>query len=229
MRLRIFGIPKTALFCVGFLPAVLWLAFHPWSLLYRSEEFYWVLGAGFMTAVGFTALFRSGWFRSRYFVYGMSVLVLVHELVRSVVRRDFPAMGGGILCLGVLIAVGLWLERRVASASLNPECFWFEGEPLMMNQVEASVKLGEESYPARVRRIDSRGLFLFLDPPVSFRRNQIVEVWLRSGKDEVEGQARIQASFHGGKTGLGLQFLSKDLYHFSRYTALVQQLRGRGL
>jgi hypothetical protein len=99
----------------------------------------------------------------------------------------------------------------------------------MMNQVEASVKMGEESYPARVRRIDEQGLFLFLDPSVSFSRSQIVEVWIRAGAYEVEGEARIQASFHGEKTGLGLQFLSKDLYHFSRYTALVQQLRGKGL
>ena len=229
MRLRIFGIPKAALFCVGFLPAALWLAFHPYSLLYRSEEVYWVLGVGLSSALGFTAAMGSGWFVSRYFVYGMSVSVLVYELIRSVGRRDFLSMGAGILCLGVLIAVGLWLERRVASACLNPRCEWFEGEPLMMSQVEASVKWGEEALPARLRRIDEQGLFLFLDPPFSFSPNQYVEVWLRLGGFEVQGEARIRASFIGEKTGLGLQFLRKDLYHFSRYTALVQQLRGRGL
>ncbi len=229
MRLRIFGVPKVALFCAGFLPAAFWLAFHPYSLLYPSEELYWVLASGFLAAAGFAICLSLGWFGSRYLVYGMSVYVLAYELIRSVGRRDFLSIGGGILCLAVLIAVGLWLEKRVSSASLNPRCEWFEGEPLMMNQIEAAVRFGEDSHPARVRCIDSGGLFAFIDPPISFTKNQTVEVWLRLGSDEVEGQARIQASFQGEKTGLGLQFLRKDLYHFSRYTALVQQLRGKGL
>jgi len=229
MRLRVFALPRFALFVTGLLPALIWFSFHATAVILQKEEIYWVLGTGLLGAVMFTSCLRRGLFAFRTVLYLCLGAVILAELVQSVLDRDFIALGGALISLAVVIAAGLWLERKVDSASLNPGHHWFEGSPKCFTQVEVKVKFEQEWVMAHLRKIDSQGLFVFFDSPISLKPGRRVSVSLGTRQSQVEGEAQIASSFSGERPGLGLQFLAKDLYHFTGYTALVQELRGKGL
>ena len=147
----------------------------------------------------------------------------------AVLDRDFVSLGIALIAFFVFVGAMLWLERKIASAALNPGHVWFEGELRLIPGLTARIGDGELSCAARVRKVDSGGFFLFLDQPISFRPSQRLTFEMTSSHRKIEGEARIAAHFSGEKMGLGLQFLPKDLYHFGDYSALVQELRGRGL
>jgi len=229
MRLRIHGIPKLALFGLGFSPALIWCVFHLNSVFFRKEDFIWISVLGLMLAFAFVYSITRGWFAGRYLVYSANFLAVLVDISIAVGDRDFLLLGASLGLLSLSILSVLWLEKKLTLASLNPLHRWFEGEVQLMGRVEAQVSSGGAVYPARLRRIDKEGMFLFLNQSVSFKKNQKLGFQLVHGPWSVEGECRVRASFHERSPGFGLQFLPKDLYHFSQYTALVQSLRGKGL
>jgi hypothetical protein len=229
MRLRIFAIPRLALFVAGMFPSLTWCAFHPVSVTFQREDFFWVVGIGICTGFFLSVLIRRGFFLARYFVYLLFTLGIGVTLLGAVMDRDFASLGIGLVAFFLFLGIVIWLEKNIDSAALNPEHEWYEGVLRMIPTLAASIRLGDHLHPAHVRRIDSRGMFLFFDQPVSFKAGQRVVVEMDSGTRKVSGEAKVAARFEGKKVGFGLQFLPKDLYHFAEYSALVQELRGRGL
>jgi hypothetical protein len=234
MRLRIFAIPRLALFFAGLFPSLTWCAFHPLAVIYRREEFFWVAGLGVLIGVLFATLVRRGIFLARYFLQALFLLEIAVVLVGAVLDRDFVSLGIALLAFFIFTWIVLWLEKKILQAPLNPGHFWFEGDPRVIPNLKAVLKPegSRETDPgtrAQVRRMDQQGVFLFLDQPFSFKPRQKVLLEMELHGRKIEGEARVAAHFKGEKMGLGLQFLPKDLYHFADYSALVQELRGRGL
>ena len=211
------------------LPSLTWCAFHPFSVLYHREDFFWVCGIGVIMGILYSTLIRRGFFIARHFLSVIFLVGIGVALVSAVLDRDFVSLGIALIAFFVFVGTMLWLERKIASAALNPGHVWFEGELRLIPGLTARIRDGELSCEARVRRVDSEGFFLFFDQPFSFRPNQRLMVEMTSSHRKIEGEARVSAHFSGEKMGLGLQFLPKDLYHFGDYSALVQELRGRGL
>src|SRR6202012_305429 len=109
----------------------------------------------------------------------------------------------------------LWVEKRVASAHLNPRVRWFEGDPLTDSKVETRVNLGTDWKEARIRMIDEKGFFVFVKQRVDFKPLQTVSFELSFRGAKIVGEARLTSSFDGENPGFGLQFSPKDLYHFT--------------
>ncbi len=229
MRLRVFGVSRLLLVIYGLFPLLVWSGFHSPSIIYRREEAAWAIALGLIFCIGFVFFFRRGGFWVRYAWAGLTLMELLWEIVPAVSERDFASIGGILGALLSGVAMAIWLERKVDSASLNPGALWFEGGLKSIPRIRARVKSGEGWIPARVRRIDERGLFLLQETTAGVRAGQTVEFELEHEGQGVEGEGRVVAFFVDSLPGLGLLFLPKDLYHFQQYTALVRRLRGEGL
>ena len=226
MRLKIYGIPRIALFLFGVLPGFVGLSFHHEFLHYRSLDTVWFTIVSLSLALTFYYFFLNGVFRIRYLILTALAVQIVFELMIAVMDRSFPNLGFGILVFTVAAAISIWFERRVNAACLNPQTSWYEGDPRTYPKV--SLKIGE-GHVAKIRLIDEEGFFVFLKGPIAFRPLERLPFELQYKNFQISGEARITASFIGEKIGFGLQFSPKDLYHFNQYTALVQRLRGEGL
>jgi hypothetical protein len=229
MRLRVFGIPRLLLIGYGLFPWIIWAGFHLSSILYRREDAWWASGLGLFFCAGFVYFFRRGGFWIRYTWAGLVLLELLWEIVPAVSERDFASIAGILGALLVGVAMAIWLERKVGSASLNPGAFWFEGELKSIPRIRARIRSGDLWLQARIRKIDERGLFLLQEATFGVRAGQFLEFELEHEGQKVGGEGRVVAFFMDALPGLGLQFLPKDLYHFQQYTALVRRLRGEGL
>lgn len=229
MRLRVYGIPKLALILFGLLPGVAAFFFHHETFIYRRVDAIGLAVGSGVLAFFFLFFFLSGVFRIRYLILNLLYGQIIIELFASVADRNFVNLGVGILMFSVSASISLWLERKVASSHLNPKAKWFEGDPFTDSKVATRVKFADQWYEARIRSIDEKGFFVFVEKGHSFKSLQTVSFELGFKDAKVTGDARITASFKGEKSGFGLQFSPKDLYHFSQYTALVQRLRGEGL
>ena len=229
MRLRIFGIPRGALFALGLMPALIWFSFHFSVIQFKREEFAWVTSLGLLLSLAFTFSLRRGLFTARYLVYLAIGFVILAELLSSVSNRDFPAMAGALLFFAGAVYSGLWLERWISSAQVNPECDWFDGNPKVIPHLNATLLLETGSIPAKIRKVDFEGVFVFLDSPISLKPHQKVRLKLDLDGSLIECDAVISSEFSGEKQGFGLQFLKKDHDHSSELTQGVQRLRGKGL
>ncbi len=229
MRLRVFGIPRLLLTVYGLFPWIIWSGFHVPSILYRREDAWWATGLGLLFCTGFVFFFRRGGFWIRYAWAGLALMELLWEIIPAVSERDFVLIGGVLGMLVVGVAMAIWLERKVDSASLNPGALWFEGELKAIPRIRARIRAGDAWLLAKIRKIDERGLFLLQESSLGVRAGQVLEFEIEHEDQKVEGEGRVVAFFKDTLPGLGLQFLPKDLYHFQQYTALVRRLRGEGL
>jgi hypothetical protein len=59
-------------------------------------------------------------------------------------------------------------------------------------------------------------------------KNTIVSVKIRYRDLEFEGEAGLKSVFRDRWLGMGLQIQPKDLYHFTQYGKIVQNLKGEG-
>ena len=127
------------------------------------------------------------------------------------------------------MATSFWLERRVGAADLNPNLHWFEGEPKLMTQIAAKLKFEDLWQEGQIRAIDRNGFFIFLDTLAKPPKARRFPFELKFKDLSFAGEGQINAHYSGARSGFGLQFYPKDLYHFSQYTALVERLKGEGL
>jgi hypothetical protein len=229
MRLRIFGIPKILLMFLGFLPALLWCAFHLDILSCHEKNWSLVVGSGFVISAIFTYFFSRGFFGVRFGILLLAVLIFSDAFISAMMERDFLKLAIALACFAVSAFLFFWLEKRVRGADLNPNLSWFEGDPKFLPSLEAKLKVGEVWESAQVRVIDRNGFFAFLETSAALPPKKLVSFELSFKNTVVLGESRLNAHFIGAKSGFGLQFLPKDLYHFSQYTALVERLKGEGL
>jgi hypothetical protein len=182
-------------------------------------------------------LIKRGMFRARFSFYGLLMIELMYELFSGVADRNFGRIGLGLLFLGFIVVIYRWLEGRIESAQINPKIEWYEGEPKTLPHLKARVRIEEEWFEAQVRLLDRKGVFLFLkgwNREKRLKAKMPLSFELSFRNQTVEGDGRITSWFENEydqvchSPGIGLQFLPKDLYHFSQYTALVESLKGEG-
>lgn len=246
MRFRVWGINYLQLWSIATVPLLFWVGFRlndqrdvlfsSLFALYRPFVI-WALPIYFVFSFAWIYLLKRGVFRSRNAFYALCGIQLVYELVTAVFERGFSRIGLGLVFLLFMAAIYRWLESRVTSAELNPQVEWFEGAPKVYPRVEAKIKIGDQWFEAQVRRIDPKGLFVFLknwDQDMKLLRSRTpVEFELQFRAQQVDGEAKVASLFMNSeaqsqKPGIGLQFSPKDLYHLSQYTALVESLKGEG-
>jgi hypothetical protein len=229
MRLKIFGIPKISLIFLGLVPAILWCAFHASSLSLREHVLEYAVVIGLTISVIFTGFLSRGFFGVRFGILFFSGIVMGEAFCSAMMDRDFWKLGLALLLFGLSIPLYFWFESRVNGADLNPRLRWFEGEPKLLPQLKARIQISGAWLEGSVRTIDRNGFFVFLDDPKLSLPRKGIPFELTFRDSEVAGTAKLSAQFFGQHAGFGLQFLPKDLYHFSQYTALVERLKGEGL
>jgi hypothetical protein len=247
MRYQVWGIKRFELLAAALFPLFSW-AFFRWydepqlSLLslfnFYRPYFLWSLPLYVLFSAAWIILFRRGWFAARFCFYAIALSALAIEIYFSVSSRDFTRVGIGLVFFVSLFGIYRWLENQVGCAHFNPRIRWFEGEPKTIPLIQAKVKLGEDWHEASVRTCDERGFFLLFQKPLAaeslalIRARPVVAFELNFRKVAADGEAKIMSLFSpstpGTNAGLGLQFLPKDLYHFSQYTALIESLKGEG-
>lgn len=229
MRLKVFGIPKILLVLIGLLPTALWCIFHLNLLSYHERSAPTIVAAGFALSLIFTYFFSRGLFAFRFVVLLCAGVVFGDAFISAMIERDFLKLAFALAAFGATVFLFFWVEARVQGADVNPKLKWFEGKPKFLPELEARLKIGDSWVSGQVRAIDRRGFFVFLADSITKPTQSTISFALSFKNSEVEGQSKLSAQFFGETAGFGLQFLPKDLYHFSQYTALVERLRGEGL
>ncbi len=247
MRSRVWGVPLSQLSLISLIPLLLWVLFRgtepahlrwPVFIHFYQKPLFFCVSFYFLLTVAWVQFFRRGWFSSRWVLYVLSLGEILYEFYTSVNERDFFRMS---FSLGTLIGLAFffyrWLEKKVWSASLNPGVHWYEGIPRGISHITASIEINQIWYTAQLKKIDHQGLFLFLqnDKASTFSNElqELVPFKIGYSSERIEGEGRSAAFFYDpqcpGYFGIGLQFLPKNLYHFSEYTGLVEKLKGSGL
>jgi len=246
MRFRVWGIKLVQLWTVACVPVLFWFLFRWYEqpeisalslLRFFQPVLSWALPIYAVFSFVWIFLAKRGFYQARFSFYALIVIQLGFELFSAVADRSFGRIGIGLLLLAILVLIYRWLESRIDSAQINPRIRWFEGEPKALPHLQAKIRIHEAWYEASVRVLDRKGLFLLLKgwehgvrelkvkTPLAFE--------LRFRDKTIEGEGKMAALFWNvpldqPRPGIGLQFLPKDLYHFSQYTALVESLKGEG-
>ena len=144
-------------------------------------------------------------------------------------------MMSGIICVAVFLIFFQWLEQKIHLAQYNPGIRWFEGLPQFFPRVKLEVYWGGKWHKASLRKIDHQGMFLFLQPAEDsslkiesrrVTRKSLLPLKLQYRDHFFEGDAKLQSVFYERWLGMGLQICPKDLYHFTQYSKIVQNLKG---
>lgn len=223
------GISRLILFFMGILPLLFALTFHA-----VSPE---MIVLGLLVAVLWVFFLSRGFYRFTK-VYFWTVLTgLTLELIFALRDKNFFQMTCGIVCVATFLASFQWLERQMGLAQHNPGIKWFEGLPQFFPRVQVEVFWREKWHRASLRKIDHHGMFLFLQQSeaesAAFRVNRtskksVLPLKLQYRDHVFEGDAKLQSVFYERWLGMGLQICPKDLYHFTQYSKVVQNLKGEG-
>ena len=230
MRFRVWGLKRLSLMMISCVPLMMLFLFHS---SFQRNTWFWILPFYFLWTSIWIYFLRRGFFSIRFGFYSMNFAWITFELCDALFHRNLERSGGALLAFIGLVLVSRWLEVRVVSAPMNAMIHWYEGDPKALPQVMAKIEWRGESFFAQVRRVDEKGLFVILNDAriESFSDLlpfETVSFELHFGKLSSDGEAKVVSGFFAEKIGLGLQFLPKDLYHFSQYTGLVESLRGEG-
>ena len=245
MRYQVWGLRTSQLLCTALLPFLFWVSFR-WrdrqdlslsSFLHFYRMNLIVVGSIYLVlSLVWVFLMKRGIFSSRRALYLVAISEFIYEIFQAVASRDLVKMGLWLCLFLVLGLVYRWLEGKIQAAHLNPKVEWYEGRPQVISRVSVKLKIQDSWWEAGVRRMDRQGLFVFLKDQPSDRQSlleslgseRVLGFEMTFRGQAVEGDGRVRSVFSGEQAGIGLQFLPKDLYHFSQYTALVESLRGEG-
>jgi hypothetical protein len=228
-RFYSWGISKSFLFLIGFFPVLFALAFRPvlpeLAFLGVLFSLSWV----FLISRGFYILTRI------YFWLILSGLTL--QLVFALQDRSFLQMFTAMICVLIFLFSFQWLERQLSRAQYSPGVKWYEGLPKIFPKVQIEVFWKEKWHQASLRKIDDYGMFLFLqrseEDAEAFElsrqiRKMKLGLKIRYRDHQFEGEAGVKSVFIDRWLGFGLQICPKDLYHFTQYGKIVQNLKGEG-
>jgi hypothetical protein len=181
--------------------------------------------------------------------YGFWAAEFLLELWQSVQARNLWFLFFSLIYFFLMLILYRWLEARVESAPMNPKIHWFEGHPKSLPRLSAQVRLQPDAewIRARVRRIDSQGVFLLLEEATKkteIKPGRVIEFCLEHPSRQAKGVGELVSALdHENRDsgqdrgrmvksnsviGIGLLFLPKDLYHLTEYSALYQDARGEG-
>ncbi len=223
------GISRWILFLMGIFPLLFVSAFH-----FISPE---LIIAGLLLAVLWVFFLSRGFYRFTKFYFWCLLSGLTLELILALRDKNFFQMGIGIACVITFLAFFQWLERQMGRAQHNPGIRWFEGLPQFFPRVQIEVFWKEKWHRASLRKIDDYGMFLFLQQSGSEAeqlkvnqsvRNTVLTLKIQYREHTFEGDAKLQSVFYERWLGMGLQICPKDLYHFTQYSKIVQNLKGEG-
>jgi hypothetical protein len=223
------GISKVILFVMGLLPLLFVLAFHEVSLE--------LVISGIFLALFWVFVISRGYYQfSKIYFWGV-LSVLTVELIFALRDKNFIQMSLGILFVLSLLALFDWLEKQMVRAQYSPGIKWYEGLPQFFPKVQIEVFWDQQWHRASLRRIDDFGMFVFLQKSEQVSGSLKVDSTLKKStlplkiqyRDHFfEGDAKLQSVFYERWLGMGLQICPKDLYHFTQYSKIVQNLKGEG-
>jgi len=228
-RFQTWGISKSLLFLMGIFPVLFTLAFHP----VRPE----LAAVGVVASIFWVFLLSRGFYILAKLYFWFILSGLTFELVYALKYKNFVQMTTATVCVLIFLFSFQWLERQLARAQYDPDVKWYEGLPKLFPRVHIEVFWNEEWHQASLRKIDDFGLFLFLQKSESqveeFRLNRqsraaSLPVKIRYRDHQFEGEAGLKSVFLDRWLGMGLQIRPKDLYHFTQYGKIVQNLKGEG-
>lgn len=223
------GIPKSILFLIGFFPVLFALVFRP----VRPE----LAILGILFSLSWVFLISRGFYILTRFYFWLILSGLTFQLVLALKDRSFFQMFTAIICVLIFLFSFQWLERQLSRAQYSPGVKWYEGLPKLFPKVHVEVFWNQEWRPANLRKIDDYGLFLFLQKSEvdveDFQLTRLIRkanlpLKIRYRDHQFEGEAGIKSVFLDRWLGLGLQIQPKDLYHFTQYGKIVQNLKGEG-
>ena len=192
---------------------------------------------GLLVAVLWVFFLSRGFYRFTRIYFGTVLFGLTFELILALRDKNFAQMITGIVCVITFLAMFNWLENQMNRAQHNPGIRWFEGLPQFFPRVQIEVFWREKWHRASLRKIDDYGMFLFLQQSgyesENLRVNQkvkksVLPIKLQYRGQAFEGDAKLQSVFYERWLGMGLQICPKDLYHFTQYSKIVQNLKGEG-
>ncbi len=229
IRFVSWGISRFILLLMGLFPMLFILPFHN-----SSPE---LLVSGILLAVAWVFLLSRGFYRFSK-VYFWSVLAgLTFELVFALRDKNFIQMITEILCVITFLILFHWLERQLERAQYSPNVKWYEGLPQFFPKVQIEVYWKEQWYRASLRKIDDYGMFLFLQQSEQDAKSlkvtrslkkTVLPIKILYRDHSFEGEAHLKSVFYERWLGMGLQISPKDLYHFTQYSKIVQNLKGEG-
>lgn len=223
------GISRWLLFLMGIFPLLFILAFYS-----VSPE---LIVAGLLVAVLWVFFLSRGFYRFTKIYFWGILCGLTLELILALRDKNFMQMLVGLLCVLTFLGFFQWLEKQMGLAQHNPGIRWFEGLPSFFPRVQIEVFWGEKWYRASLRKIDDFGMFLFLQESESLSvglkvnkqlRKTVLPIKIQYRDHSFEGNAKLQSVFYERCLGMGLQICPKDLYHFTQYGKIVQNLKGEG-
>ncbi len=229
MRFFSWGLSRFLLFLIGAFPLAFTFSFHS----VRSE----LLALGLMLAVMWVFFLSRGFYFFTKIYSWLALTGLTLELINALRDKNLLQMIAAIVCVLLFLFSFQWLERQIGKAQYSPDVKWYEGLPKFFPRVQVDVLWNDQWQKASLRKIDDHGLFVFLQQSeeVSQKlklgktiKNTIVSVKIRYRDLEFEGEAGLKSVFRDRWLGMGLQIQPKDLYHFTQYGKIVQNLKGEG-
>lgn len=223
------GINRYILFLMGVFPLFFMVAFHS-----VAPE---VIVGGLFLAVLWVFFLSRGIYRFTKIYFWTVLAGFTIELVLALRDKDFVQMSVGILCVVIFLALFHWLERQMERAQHNPAIRWYEGLPQFFPKVQIEVFWQDQWHKASLRKIDDFGMFLFLQQSEELARGlklspamrkSVLPLKVQYRDHSFEGDAKLQSVFNERWLGMGLQICPKDLYHFTQYSKIVQNLKGEG-
>lgn len=223
------GISTRILFFIGIFPLLFVLVFHP-----ISPE--WVV-MGILFAVFWVFILSRGFYRFSKYFFSSVLLGLTLELIIALRDKNYIQMTMGIICVIAFMSLFYWLEGQMKRAQHNPGIRWYEGLPQFFPKVKIEVFWNGKWFRASLRKIDDHGMFVFLQQSEYesevFRingkvRKSVLPLKVQYRDYSFEGEAKLQSVFYERWLGMGLQICPKDLYHYTQYSKIVQNLKGEG-
>lgn len=228
-RFLCWGISRWILFFMGVLPVLFVAIFHAIPVEFAV--------LGLVLAVFWVFFMSRGYYRFSHVYFWTCLSGLTLELIFALREKNFVQMAAGIACVAVFLGLFHWLERQMNRAQHNPDVRWFEGLPQFLPRVKMEVFWNDKWYQASLRKIDHHGIFVFLQKSEQEARHFRLKPSMKHGffpiklqyrDHEFIGDARLRSVFNERWLGMGLQICPKDLYHFTQYSKIVQNLKGEG-
>ena len=192
----------------------------------NTDSFFWMGIHGLWTLVTVYWLLKASW-RGFWSVVLLSAVLLGVNLHYLVATKNYAL---AFYALFLLIVSGIYclhLYRSLSEAYYHPGQRWFEGQPAFLPRIEADLRAGDKSFPARLSRLGLEGCYAFANPSDSPDPDQVDAIELKLG-DLFLACAVESVSRSKDGTGRGLRFLATSADQHKDIRDFIDRVRSSG-